>query len=327
MIQKVKNNLAMKTLTLITILIFSVFAAMGQADTATVTNNEFETLIEQEEEVGTSVVDTPDTEGDVLSERAINRNVDVEKDTVHVRIGNQNIEIIISDRDTTVKIDDADRLHPDIECSKKPKRKFDGHWDGLDFGANLLLKTDYSMYPEGTPEFLEIRPEKSFEVNINLFEYSFGFGQYVGLVTGLGFNFNDYKFKNKYTFKKDENGVLQPYALPEGDFRKSKLSTVYLTAPLLFEFQIPDNRGEDRLFVAGGVIGGLKLGEHTKYKIGDEKSKDKGDHGIAPLRWGYTARIGFEDFGIYGTYYNTKLFEDGVGPATSPVTIGVILSF
>ncbi len=317
----------MKTLTLITIFIITVYASMGQADTAAVTNNEFETLIEQEKEGDTSVVDVLDNEGDVLSEGAINKNDATEKDTVHVRIGNQNIEIITSDRDTKVKIDDADGLRPDIECSKKRKRKFDGHWDGLDFGANLLLDTDYSMYPEETPEFLETRPEKSFEVNINLFEYSFGFGQYVGLVTGLGFNFNDYKFKNRYSFKKDENGVLQPYALTEGDFRKSKLSTVYLTAPLLFEFQIPDNRGEDRLFVSGGVIGGLKLGEHTKYKIGDEKNKDKGDHGVAPLRWGYTARIGFDDFGIYGTYYNTKLFEDGVGPSATPVTIGVILCF
>jgi hypothetical protein len=298
---------------------------MGQADTAAVTNNEFETLIEQEEGERTSVSgDSLDAEES--KETGSQKNT-TKKDTVHVRIGNQNIEIITSDRDTKVKIDDAEGLPPDIECSKKRKRKFDGHWDGLDFGANLLLETDYSMYPEGTPEFLETRVEKSFEFNMNLFEYSFGFGQYLGLVTGLGFNFNDYKFKNRYSFKKDENGVLQPYALPEGDFRKSKLSTVYLTAPLLFEFQIPDNRGEDRLFVAGGVIGGLKLGEHTKYKIGDEKSKDKGDHGIAPLRWGYTARIGFDDFGIYGTYYNTKLFEDGVGPATTPVTIGVTLSF
>lgn len=318
----------MKTLFFITILISSVFVAMGQTDTTTVTNNDFETLIDQEEGERTSASgDSLDAEEPNMLSKSGSQKVSAKKDTVHVRIGNQNIEIITSDRDTKVKIDDADGSKPYVEYSKKRKRKFDGHWDGIDFGANLLIETDYSMYPEDTPKFLETRVEKSFEFNLNLFEYSFGFGQYVGIVTGLGFNFNDYKFKNRYSFKKDESGVLQPYALPEGDFRKSKLSTVYLTAPLLFEFQIPDNRGEDRLFVAGGVIGGLKLGEHTKNKIGDEKSKDKGDHGVAPLRWGYTARVGFDDFGIYGTYYNTKLFEDGVGPAATPVTIGVVLSF
>jgi len=301
----------MKTLFLITILLISFFVATGQNDTTTVTKNDFEALIENE---------TPDS-------LKVNKPGVVTKDTVHVRIGNQNIEIITSDRNTKVQIDESRGVYTDVECSEERKRKFDGHWDGLSFGANLLIDSDYSMYAEGTPTFMETKPEKSFEVNINLFEYSFGFGQYVGLVTGLGFNFNNYKFKNRYSLRKDENGVLQPYALPEGDFRKSKLSTVYLTAPLLLEFQIPDNRGRDRLFVSGGVIGGLKLGAHTKYKIGDEKSKDKGDYGVAPLRWGYTARMGFEDFGIFGTYYNTRLFEDGVGPGATPVTVGVILSF
>jgi hypothetical protein len=304
-------NTAMKTLFLITVLFIYAGVAFGFTDSTSVTDESFNTLIESETQDSSKVSKSETTS----------------KDTVHFRIGNQNIEIITSDSDTKVRVDDSEGIRKDAQCSKKRKRKFDGHWDGFDFGANLLIDTDYSMYPEGTPEFLETRPEKSFEFNMNLAEYSFGFGQYVGLVTGLGLNFNDYKFKNKYSINKDENGVLQPYELPEGDFRKSKLSTLYLTAPLLFEFQIPDNRGDDKLFVAGGVIGGLKLGAHTKYKIGDEKSKDKGDHGVAPLRWGYTARIGFDDFGIFGTYYNTKLFEDGVGPSATPVTIGVILSF
>ena len=81
------------------------------------------------------------------------------------------------------------------------------------------------------------------------------------------------------------------------------------------------------MFISGGVIGGLKIGDHTKTKIGPEKSKDKGDHNISPLRWGYTARIGFENMGIFATYYNTKLFEKNKGPETTPVTIGLLFSF
>ena len=199
----------------------------------------------------------------------------------------------------------------------------------MEFGGNQLWETEtaYANYPVGTPSFLETRPEKSFEVNWNFAEYSFGFGSYMGIVTGLGINWNDYKFKNKYTIELDNNGVVQPVALAEKDFRLSKLSTVYLTAPLMFEFQIPGNHGQDRLFVAAGLIGGLKLGEHTKTKIGDNKEKDKGDFNLSPLRWGYTARIGFDDMGIFATYYNTKLFENGKGPEVTPLTIGFTFNF
>lgn len=268
-----------------------------------------------------------------------------ENDTLKVRFGNANVKIVTGENKAHIDVEtmdgdykskwdkgdwdkfDWERDHPIETIHRKHKRDFDGHWEGLELGGNQLWNTDYSMYPEGTPAFLETRPEKSFEFNWNFAEYSFGFGSYMGIVTGLGLNFNDYKFKNQYTIVKDENGMVQPVALPETDFRKTKLSTVYLTAPLMFEFQIPGNHGNDRLFVAGGVIGGVKLGEHTKTKIGNEKTKDKGDFNISPLRWGYTARIGFEDLGIFATYYNVPLFQDGKGPATTPLTIGLTFTY
>lgn len=316
----------MKTLTLSILFLLLAFFVNAQTDTVQATNNSFQQLIEDEES-GVDTVMMESVSEKAKTEAVLSGKPETKKDTMHVRIGNQNIEIVTSDNNTKIKVEDGVDVSSNKISIKKRRRKFDGHWDGIDFGVNMLRDVDYSAYPEGTPAFMDVRLEKSFEFNINIFEYSFGFGQYVGLVTGLGFNFNDYKFKNRYSIRKDDAGLIQPIELPEGDFKKSKLSTSYLTAPLLFEFQIPDHRHEDRLYVAVGVIGGLKLGEHTKYKIGNEKWKDKGDYGIAPVRWGYTARIGFDDFGIYGTYYNTRLFEDGVGPAATPVTIGLSLAF
>ncbi|MDA3927455.1 MAG: hypothetical protein PF541_00750 [Prolixibacteraceae bacterium] len=327
--------------TLITLLIaFSLtFGVYAQSDSTQIVNDEFNELIEEIEEVDQSIVEIDEALEAVEAEKAEMTEND-EKDTVHVRIGNHRVEIISGDKDANIDIEKIDEFESkwndyDWEIDHfetvhpKRKRDFDGHWAGFDFGGNQLLttKTSYSMYPEGTPKFLDTRPEKSFEFNFNFAEYSFGFGNYIGIVTGLGLNFNDYKFKNKYTLVKDDNGMIQAETLPEEDFRKSKLSTVFLTAPLLLEFQIPGNQGHDRLFIAGGLIGGVKLGEHTKTKIGDNKVKDKGDFNISPLRWGYTARIGFEDMGIYATYYNTPLFEDGKGPTTTPLTIGLTFTF
>ncbi|MBP7508982.1 MAG: hypothetical protein KA807_14310 [Prolixibacteraceae bacterium] len=259
-----------------------------------------------------------------------------EKDTVHIRIGKHAIEITTDEDKTHIDVERIDEFESRWERKEREqydrkhygsRKRFDGHWMGIDFGGNQLLNTNYSLYPEGTVSFMETSPEKSFEVNINLFEYSFGFSSYFGLVTGLGVNFNDYKFKNRATIIKDENGVIQPSPLPEGDFRLSKLSTVFITAPLLVEFQIPGQWDEDRLFITAGVIGGVKINEYTKTQIGEEKRKDKGDHNLSPVRWGYTARVGFESFGLYATYYNTKLFKSGLGPDTTPFTVGVTFTF
>jgi hypothetical protein len=322
----------MKTL-LITLIIFSypLFLLSQQPDSTKVTANGFEELIMQE-----SAIDSISTESDTTQ-------VEKKKETVQIRVGKHNIEIITDDEKTNIDIDKIDdfnskwendnyEFHNNCEnktqtVKRKSKKRFNGHWAGIEIGGNLLWETDYSIYPEGTPAFLDARPERSFEFNFNFAEYSFGFGSYVGIVTGMGLNFNDYHFKNRYTIKKDENGIIQPIALPEGDFRKSKLSTTYLTAPLMLEIQIPGNHGADRMFIAGGVIGGLKLGDKTKTKIGDVKQKDRGEHGIAPLRWGYTARVGFENMGVFATYYNVDLFENGIGPATTPVTVGFTFSF
>lgn len=316
----------MKTLLSTIILLFMSFGLWAQTDSVNATDAEFEEMIETLE---------PETSG---TDTLMNLEVKTEKDTIRVRVGNTKWEIIPGEKKTHIDVETIDGYQSKWEKDrwedrhvetvyKNRKKKFDGHWSGFEFGGNQLWNTKYSMYPDGTPVFLETRPEKSFEFNWNFAEYSFGFGSYVGIVTGLGLNFNDYKFKNNYTLVKDENGMIQPLELPNTDLRKTKLSTAFLTAPLMLEFQIPGNHGQDRLFIAGGLIGGVKLGEHTKTKIGNEKTKDKGDHNIAPLRWGYTARVGFDDVGIFATYYNTPLFENGKGPETTPLTIGITATF
>ena len=323
----------MKTIATFLLITFFATSLFAQKDT-TVVKQEFNQLIENVKADN----DTVKVSTDVKADADVKKQA--ESDTLKVRVGNANVKIVTGEKKAHIDVEtmdddykskwdkyDWERDHPIHTVKIHHKSKFDGHWAGIDFGGNQLWNTNYDLYPDRPADFLETRPEKSFEFNLNFAEYSFGFGSYVGIVTGLGFNWNDYKFKNRYTLTKDENGMIQPVDLPEGDFRKSKLSSVYLTAPLMLEIQIPGNHKQDRLFIAGGVIGGIKLGEHTKTKIGDEKSKDKGDFNLSPLRWGYTARIGFEDMGIFATYYNTPLFQDGKGPETTPLTIGLTFTF
>jgi hypothetical protein len=321
----------MKTFMTFALLCLIAISLTAQTDTMSVD------VVQQELDRMATISDDSLNETNILSP---DTSVVVKKDTVRIRVGNRSVEIVSGNDNTYIDIEKMEEFESKWEkkseksfeqefdvkkhSPKKKRKRFNGHWAGIEFGGNQLLNIEY---PDGAPAYLTTLPQKSFEVNWNFYEYSFGFCPYIGIVTGLGLNFNDYKFKYRYTLAKDDNGIIQPVALPEGDFRLSKISTGYLQAPLLLEFQIPGYTLNQKFFLAGGVIGGLKLGDHTKTQIGKEKLKDKGDHNIAPLRWGYTARVGFDNFGLYATYYNTPFFEKDKGPSATPFTIGATLTF
>jgi hypothetical protein len=66
-----------------------------------------------------------------------------------------------------------------------------------------------------------------------------------------------------------------------------------------------------------------------KFQNGD-KVKSNGDFSLNMLRYGPTARIGYQNFQIYGTYYMTPLFKTGKGPGgydLYPFEIGFALTF
>jgi hypothetical protein len=91
----------------------------------------------------------------------------------------------------------------------------------------------------------------------------------------------------------------------------------------MLEFQIPVNGHDKRLYFSGGVIGGLKLGSHTKVKRDNSKSKSHDDFNINPFRYGTTARIGYRGINLFGTYYFTSFFKNDRGPEMFPFTIGI----
>jgi hypothetical protein len=61
------------------------------------------------------------------------------------------------------------------------------------------------------------------------------------------------------------------------------------------------------------------------FEDGDNVKSD-GDFSLNLLRYGATARIGYENFQVYGTYYMTPLFKSGKGPGgvdLYPFEIGI----
>lgn len=243
-------------------------------------------------------------------------NHSTNKDTTIVHIGKKDLKVIDHDGETEF------RWGKD-KHGKDKSGKFEGHWEGIEFGFNAFAKPDYSMYDAADKDFMSLNQGKSIEVNFNFYELNIGlYKNYVGLVSGMGLNFNNYRFENAYTLQKADN-FTKAVPLSYDNLEKTKLAVSYLTVPILFEFQIPVNQNEGRLFVNAGLVGGVKIGSHTKVKHGGTKDKDHSGFNLNPFKYEATARIGYKDVSLFGSYSLNSLFQSGKGPNLTPFTIGI----
>lgn len=252
-------------------------------------------------------------------------------DTVVVRLGKKKMVIVDSKDKTVIEIPEKGKKSDEI-IEYKEVKKFKGHWSGFELGINGFMDKNQSITQTGDLAWMDLKQARSWNTNINFTQYSIGFGtDKAGLVTGLGLEFNDYHFSNPITLKV-ENGVTvvdSSYIQAGYKVEKTKITMSHLTLPLLLEFQIPmGEKRKDRIYISAGVIGGVRLGSHTKVVYDDgsrHKDKNRGDFNIATLRYGLTARMGYKGIRLFANYYPVQLFEKGKGPELYPFSVGLVL--
>jgi len=243
-------------------------------------------------------------------------NIQKTQDTSIVRIGKKDVKVI--DHENGTEILWGKNKHHEVDPNK-----FKGHWEGIEFGFNAFDKPDYSMYNAADKDFMSLNQGKSLEIDFNFYELNIELCKnYVGLVSGMGLSFNNYRFENPYTLQKGQL-ITEPVSLNPDNLSKTKLAVTYLKVPLLLEFQVPVNHNEGRLFVNAGIIGGVKIGSHTKVKYGDKKDKDRSGFNLNSFKYEATARIGYKDVCLFANYSLTPLFQSGMGPELTPFTIGI----
>jgi hypothetical protein len=206
---------------------------------------------------------------------------------------------------------------------------FRGHWSGIEFGYNNYMTADKNFVMPEDIYYMTLHSSKSNNFNLNFSQLSMGLTRNIGIVTGLGINWNNYRFDANNNIVKTESGIIEEFD-PGVPLEKSKLTTAYLHIPVLLEIHLPFDR--HKLQLAAGPIGAVKLGSYTKivYQDSGQKLKTKGDFSLNMLRYGATALLGFENFHIYGTYYMTPLFKTGKGPGgydLYPFEIGFAFTF
>lgn len=255
-------------------------------------------------------------------------------DTIKSNSMGDTTKIIIGDKEIQITEKHDEQGNKSMKMDKKWRSGgFRGHWSGFEIGLNNYLNANKEMSLSPADKFMSLNTNRSMNVNINFVQRSFGIiGNSFGLVTGLGFEFFNYFFENNNSIVVGATGNIESKPYDPIVLDKSKLAITYLTVPLMFEFQFPGALNQkNRLHLAAGVIGGLKLGSHTKvvYYENSKKKKDKDhdDFDINSFKYGLTGRIGYRNISIYGNYYPVSLFEKGKTPELYPYAIGLSFSF
>lgn len=211
----------------------------------------------------------------------------------------------------------------------KEKRKFDGHWAGVELGFNALVDRQLNTGFASEYDFLELNQPKSITVQLNVFEYNVPIiRNNFGLVTGLGLWINNYRFSNNIVLVSDSVKIFG-FADTTRNYTKSKLTASYLALPLIFEYQFRDKKDKEVFHVGVGGYGAVKLGSKTKnvYLENDRKTKvkDHNDFKINPFKYGLTARLGWRQVNFFANYNLSTIFEKNKGPETYPFEVGLTL--
>jgi hypothetical protein len=155
---------------------------------------------------------------------------------------------------------------------------------------------------------------------------------------GAGIGSSNIFFNSTYIDLK-ANSTRLPFkdVSAENHFKKYKLTTVFLEAPVEFRF-VSNVLTPDKGFKAsiGAKIGTL-LNAHTKGKNLIDKAgqsvygnryimKESEKRFINNTRLALTTRVGFGNLSLHGSYQITNFLKEGAGPEIRPYSIGLTLS-
>lgn len=203
------------------------------------------------------------------------------------------------------------------------------HWSGFSFGFVNFTNTDYTKY-DGN-EFMELDWGNSFVMQFNLISKSLCVNKKnnLGYVTGLGLEYQRLRFAHKNSVELDEDGKVEPLPLAELHVKKNSFKNLYLTIPMLFEFQFPA-KFHRPFYIEAGLLVGFRL--HTKTKVVHKNDsghlcriKHSGSFGMVPCKTDAVIRIGCGPIGIWGSYTMNRMLQSDKGPELHPYAIGVFL--
>ncbi|MEG0602314.1 MAG: outer membrane beta-barrel protein [Mucinivorans sp.] len=206
----------------------------------------------------------------------------------------------------------------------------DGNYMGVNLFYNGLTGTGRGQ----SGEFMEL-DTKAVGVDINIIDFVIFSYRRFGIVSGVGIESNNFRFRRNVSLKVDDNNMVvadNQYSEQGITLQKSKLTTTYLNIPLLFQFKLGDSHRNGSLNSEGwlsfGVIAGLRLQNYTKVGLPDGGHvKDFSDMNLRNLHWGVMASVGYFGVTITAKYYPQSIFRTNEGPNNQQFNIGFGFTF
>ena len=132
-----------------------------------------------------------------------------ETDTMKMKFGKTQVLVISkSSGEEESSEDEEDVDTKEEEEPRERSRKSEAHWAGVDFGFSILLDDKQDNAFTDHP-YWKNDAAKSQVWNLNIIEHKINFGTpFVGLTTGLGFNFTSVAFKNNYLIQSSTDSVF-----------------------------------------------------------------------------------------------------------------------
>ncbi len=235
-------------------------------------------------------------------------------DTTYFKIGKTKF-IVINDKDS---------------LNKKDTVKFSGHFSGLSLGINFFKFGEANNnYSKITQKDLSLNLPRSWEVNLDPFQWSFNlYKQHFGLVTGLGFKFNNYLFiENRKISIKYDNLISSPDSI--NNIYKTKMMISKIRIPLMFEWQNKVGRLNKTIYFSAGGFVSYNISSHIKYNFNNDgkkiKEKKENTYYLNPLQYGLMMRFGFGSLDIYAEYNLSEMFTNGKALPINQFSVGIVL--
>ena len=202
-------------------------------------------------------------------------------------------------------------------------------WAGFGVNANGFMNTNKQLANASELGFLALDPAKSIGFQLNFAEKRFPIiNDYLGVVTGLGFNWNRYSIKGDYDFNVINDTLVAN--VTGVNYAKNVLSSTYLQAPLLLQISTSKNPNQ-AWNISAGVVGGIRVDarQMQKWEADGKKNKDKtkDDFQFNPFQASLMATVGYGDWSLYMTYGLSDIFNEGSAPKVRGVNAGILLSF
>ncbi|GAA4300409.1 outer membrane beta-barrel protein [Compostibacter hankyongensis] len=191
----------------------------------------------------------------------------------------------------------------------------------------LMIQVTYDGW-SGTPDSIRTGGfSRGFNIAM-MYDFPLQKGSHLSAAAGLGVSTSNIFFKDQ---RADLNKLTPTLNFPtDSSYKRYKLGTAFLEIPIEIRYrQFPDNANRGFKVAIGAKLGAL-ANAHTRGKIignGDKsvvKVNDK--RFFNSWRAAATARIGWGNFGLYGSYTFTSLLKQGAGPTLNPYSIGLSIS-